>query len=246
MTNVSAVTIAAQDGPWAQVRTGTVATANANSAVVVVGGTSFSASFISPYSPQPGHLVSVIRQDATWIILGRIAGTGENAIANGSFEDDLDGDAPSGWTQYDIVGASDVAVVTSPLAVTGTKVLSVLPPTLAVAESYVYSSPVPVGVGSSWTLSAYAGATVGDNDPVPVDAALFALWFANSTDLYPTTSSPDTSVAAVTDVPVAPPMTPLSGTVTAPVSGFMRLALRSTVQDTTGLVWDFAVVRESS
>lgn len=245
MVNSTAQVIAAEGGPWAQVRTGTIASANDNSAIIVVGGTSFTASFISPYEPAPGELVAVIRQDASWIILGRIAGSGANEILNGSFEDSPDGTFPTDWEQYDITNASTFAVDSIDDAVDGTNVATVFTAS-ATAESYLYSSPVSVLVGDSLSLSAYVGAMLGDNPYVNVDAALYALWFANSTDLYPTTSSADTLIDSVTSVPVLPPFTPLSGTVVAPVSGFMRLALRSTVADTTGLAWDFAIVRAAA
>lgn len=241
--NQNAQLIAAEGGPWAQVRTGTISSANENSASIVVGGTAFLASFISPYQPSPGELVAVIRQDSSWIILGRIAGSGANEILNGSFEDSPDGSFPDNWNQYDITGASNAVVTTSDLAVEGTNVLAVNTVTVAAAESYLYSSPVQVTAGDQLSVSVYVGATLGANLYVSVNAGLYALWFANTTDLYPTTSSADTAVDTITDVPVAPPMTPLSGTVTAPATGFMRLALRSTVADTTGLAWDFAVVR---
>ena len=243
-TNSSAEVVAAQDGPWAQVRTGTISTANEQSANVIVGGTSFVASFISPYVPQPGELVAIIRQDASWIILGKIAGSGANEILNGSFQLDADGAFPSSWNLYDITSVSTATVLESANAVDGTKILQVLTDS-ASAESYVYSSPVPVFIGDQFTLSVYVGATLGNNAYTTVNAGLYALWFANETNLYPTTSSADTLVDAVTDVPVLPPFTPLSGTVVAPVNGFMRLALRSTVADTTGLAWDFAIVRPS-
>jgi len=242
MVNSTAQVIAAEGGPWAQVRTGTISSANDNSAVIVVGGTSFTASFISPYQPLPGELVAVIRQDASWIILGRIAGSGANEILNGSFEDSPDGSFPANWEQYDITNATTFVVQSTPDAVDGANVVTAFTAS-ATAQSYLYSSPVPVLVGDQLSVSVYVGAVLGDNPYVQVDAALYALWFANSTDLYPTTSSADTLVDSVTSVPVAPPYTPLSGTVTAPVSGFMRLALRSTVADTTGLAWDFAIVR---
>lgn len=241
-TNSTAEILAATSGPWAQVRTGTIATANENSAVIIVGGTSFTASFISPYVPAPGELVAVIRQDASWLILGRIAGSGANLILNGSFEDDPNGAFPSNWIQYDLVGLSAVFVRESPNAVDGDNVLQVNTDS-ASAESYVYSSPVAVEAGDSFSLSVYVGAVLGDNAYTAVDAALYALWFALDTDLYPTTSSADTLVDSVAGVPIAPPFTPLSGTVVAPVTGFLRLALRSTVADTTGLQFDFAIVR---
>lgn len=242
-TNQTAQVIAASSGPWSQLRTGTISEATLNSATVVVGGTSFQASFLSPYVPLPGHLVAVLRQDATWLILGRIAGSGANEIDEGSFEGSVNGGAPVGWIQFDITSTSTAVVTVSPLAVDGTKVLTVSGSGVA-SDCYVYSSPVPVTAGQKFNLSVYAGAVQGPNVPASVTASLYALWFANETDLYPTTSSADTLVSQVVNVATAPPMTPLSGTVTAPVSGAMRLALRSATASSTSIAWDFAVVRE--
>lgn len=252
MTNVTTQVVNSSDGPYSQVRTGTVAAASLGSATVVVGGTSFEASYVLPFGvtpspasiPQVGDLVSVVRQDASWQILGRIAGAGPNLIANGSFEASPVASFPTGWTLYNISSTSS-ATVTDAVSVDSGQSALVLANTAASAESYLYSSPVPVTTGDVLTLSAYAGAVFGSETPVPVNAGLYALWFATETDLYPTTSSADSLIASATAVPQAPPFTALSGTVTAPVSGYMRLALRSTVADTTGLAWDFAIVRRN-
>lgn len=252
MTNTSTQEIAANGGPWAQVRTGTIAAATLGSATVVVGGTSFEASYVLPFGvdpataslPQVGDLVSVVRQDASWQILGRIAGAGPNLISNGSFEEGAPSSFPEDWTLYNITSTS-TATVTDAVAVDGGRSALVLAASAVTAESYLYSSPVAVLAGDVMSLSAYAGAWFGADTPVAVNAGLYALWFANSTDLYPTTSSADSLIASATAVPQAPPFTALSGTVTAPVAGFMRLALRSTVAGTTGLTWDFAVVRRN-
>lgn len=244
MPNSTTQLIAASSGPYAQVRTGTVASATAGSAVVVVGGSSFPASFISPYQPAAGDLVAVIRQDASWMILGRVAGAGDNLAVNGSFEQSAPGTTPSGWTLYEITSSS-TAVVTDSVSVDGGQSALVTATTATTATSYLYSEPIPVTAGDSLTLAAYAGASLGANAPVSVDAALYALWFAAPTDLYPSTSSADTLVASGTDIVPAPPWTALSGTVTAPVTGWMRVGLRSTVQDTTGVVWDFVTARRN-
>ncbi|MEW2127116.1 hypothetical protein AB0891_25690 [Streptomyces sp. NPDC007259] len=244
MTNPTPQVLAASSGPWAQVRTGTVASATAGSAVVVVGGTSFPASFISPYQPAAGDLVSVIRQDSSWQILGRIAGAGDNLVSNGSFEDSGVGTSPVGWILYD-VSSSSTASVTDAVAVDGGQSALVTATTATVAQSLLYSQPIPVSTGDVMTIAAYAGASFGDNPPVAVDAALYALWFANSTDTYPTTAAADTLIATASDIAQAPPFTPLSGTATAPLDGWMRVALRSTVQDTTGVVWDFVTARRN-
>lgn len=252
MVNNTTQQIAANSGPYTQIRTGTVAAASLGAATVVVGGTSFEASYVLPFGvtpspasiPQAGDLVSIVRQDASWQILGRIAGAGPNLILNGSFEQPGVGSFPDDWILYNISSTSS-ATTTNAVAVDGGTSALVLANSASTAQSYLYSSPVPVQAGDVMTLSAYAGASFGGGTPVAVNAGLYALWFANATNLYPTTSSADSLIAAATSVSQAPPFTPLSGTVTAPVTGWMRLALRSTVADTTGLLWDFAVVRRN-
>lgn len=244
-TNDTAQLLAAQGGPWAQVRTGTVADANSGSATIVVGGTSFQASFISPYVPSSGDLVAVVRQDSSWIILGRIAGQGQNLVVNNSFESTPLGAFPDNWFLANLAGTSSNAFTVSTPVVEGSRSLSVVSATGIAAQSYVYSSPIAVTAGDIITLSAYAGADANGTTPVAVDAALFALWFANSTDLYPTTSSADSSIASAVNIPLAPPFTSLSGSVTAPVTGFVRLALRSAVNGSTSVVWDFSTLRRN-
>ncbi len=107
---------------------------------------------------------------------------------------------------------------------------------------YLYSSPIAVNSGEVWSLSAFVGGDYGGGAQT-ADAALVALWFANATNLYPTTSSADSVVTTYVDVPQYPPFQALSGNVTAPVSGFMRLALRSTLAAGQALVWDNAIAR---
>jgi len=252
MVNQTTQQIAASSGPTAQIRTGTIAASSLGSATVVVGGTAFQASYVLPFGvtpspaslPQVGDLVSIVRQDSSWQILGRIAGAGENLILNGSFEATAPGTFPQDWILYNITSTSS-ATVTDEVAVDGGNSALVLANSAATAESFLYSSPVSVAVGDVLTLSVYAGASYGENAPVAVNAALYALWFATDTAVYPTTSSADSLIASATNVAQAPPFTPLSGTVTSPVAGWARLALRSTVADTTGMAWDFAIMRRN-
>jgi len=74
---------------------------------------------------------------------------------------------------------------------------------------------------------------------------LVALWFANATNLYPTTSAVDTVISSANDIAQGPPYTTLGGPVTAPVTGFMRIALRSTTQDSQAVRWDLVIVRNA-
>lgn len=250
MTNQSGMILAAQDGPWAQIRTGVIANAAGSVATVVVGAAAFEASVLVPFgttdpaaaTPLPGTLVAVARQDSSWIVLGQILGASGNLILNPQFEDSPAGDPPVNWTLYNVLGVSDGEVITDPGAVAGANVLSVTT-TSAAATSIVYSSPVVVEAGETLQLSAFVSALYEDGIAETANSDLLALWFANETDAYPTTSSADTVVSSVTNVLAQPVWSAMSGQVTAPVSGFMRLGLRSAITPGQTLLYDFASVR---
>ncbi len=251
MTNLSSVTLAAKDGPWAQIRTGTIVSASGATAVVLVGATSFEASVLVPFgtadptaaTPLPGTLVAVARQDSSWIVLGQILGASGNLILNGSFEDSPAGEPPVDWILYEIANTSAVVVTTDTTPVAGSNVAAVSTVSAVAATSFLYSSPVQVAAGETMQLSAFVGAQYDETVAETADSALYALWFANDTNLYPTTSSADTLVASVTDVVPSPPWSPMSGQVVAPVTGFMRLGLRSSITEGQTLLYDFASVR---
>ena len=250
MTYSSAVTLAAQDGPWAQIRTGTVVEASGTSVVVLIGAASFEASVVVPFGisnpsaavPPVGTLVAVGRQDSSWTVFGSVLGASGNLILNGSFEGSPAGSFPQDWTLYDVSGAANpvVAAITSPVA--GAQVLTVTAIT-APSTSLVYSSPVEVVAGERYQLSVFVGAAYEPDTPQTADAVLLALWFDDAVTLYPTTTDPNTTIATALDVIPSPPWTPLSGSVVAPVTGVLRLALQSTVAVDQTLLWDFATVR---
>lgn len=250
MSSRTAAMLAAQDGPWAQLRTGTVAQASGGTAIVVVGATSFEASVIVPFGvtdpgsavPSVGALVMVGRQDSSWAVLGQVLGASGNLIVNGSFEDTIPGTFPDPWTLYQLTGTSGAVVVNDVTPVAGANAVAIESAS-ASATSYLYSNPIPVTAGDTVQFSAFVGGVYDDAATPTADASLYALWFANDTDLYPTTSSPDTLLDSVTDVPAAPPWTPMSGSVIAPVSGYVRAALFSSLTSDQVLVWDFAVAR---
>lgn len=238
--------VAAENGPFAQLRTGVVSSATANQIIVNVGGSSIPASWVAPFgvtNPVPpvlGDLVVVVRQDASWTVLGRVAGAGSNKVVNPSFEISTANDFPDGWFVHDITGGSSVSVVEFPGAPDGFNIVTVTTDS-ASASHYLYSSPIAVATGEQWALSAYVG---GDGASLTADAALFALWFANPTNLYPTTSAADTSVATLSNVPQSPPFQTLSGVVTVPAATtHMRVAARSTITPDSPLRWDLLLAR---
>lgn len=236
------------EGPFTQSRIGTVVTATPNSMTVDVGGTAMDVAFIAPFvagavtPPAVGSVVQLIRQDSSWVAVGRVIGAGSNSVLNPSFEGSLPSSFPSKWFASDISGLSTVQVVDIVGAPDGDFAAKVY--SGAAADHYLYSSPIPVTAGDVWSLSASVGGDYGGNFET-ADAKIDAMWFANSTDLFPTVSSPSITVDTEVDVPQYPPFRSMFGNVTAPVSGFMRVGLRSTLNADQALVWDRVIGRRA-
>ena len=245
MTNPIPSVIAARGGPYAQMRTGVVVSFSTAQATVSVGGSTFVASYLKGVTFAAGDLVACLQQGGSWLVLGALAGVGTNllAAANPSFELSIPGSFPSLWFQADLSGVSTITVIDSPSAPAGSQVVRVTGPA-AGTQSYLYSQPIQVTSGDQFAVTAYAGGDYQPSDIQGADAALVGLWFANDTNLYPTTSAVDTVITTATDIVQSPPFTTLGGTVTAPVTGFMRIALRSTVQDSQAVHWDSVIVRK--
>lgn len=244
MSNVTAAAIAAEGGPYAQMRTGTVTSFTTNQALVSVGGATFAASYLEGTTLAAGDLVACLHQRGSWLVLGVLAGVGANLLAAGnpSFELSAPGSFPSLWFQANLSGVSVINTIADPSAPAGTQVAEVTGPAVG-TQSYLYSQPIMVTSGEIFSVSAYAGGDYQPSDTLGADAALAALWFANATNLYPTTSSPDIVISTANNLVQAPPYTTLGGNVTAPVTGFMRIALRSTTEASQAVRWDQVIVR---
>lgn len=241
--------LAAQGGPWAQLRTGTVARATGGTALVVVGAAAFEAAIIVPFGvtdpgafvPAEGALVLVGQQESSWAVLGQVLGASGNLIINGSFEETIPGSFPDPWTLYSVSGSASVSVVSDVTPVAGSN--SALVESSDASVSLLYSNPIAVTAGNTVQFSAFATGVYDEGAAHTADAALLALWFSDDANLYPTTSSPDTLLDSAADIPSTPVWTPLSGSVTAPVTGYVRCALRSTLTGDQAMAWEFAVGR---
>lgn len=239
MPNTTAQTIASRGGPYAQIRTGEVTAASPNGVSVNVSGTTITAGFDKRNPVQTGELVVLLQQGGTWLVLYALAGAGSNQIINPSFTAGLDN-----WTAYDVSGTTiNAQVGPVPGGPDGDWYATAFTEG-ATATGLLYSDPIGVTAGDVYSVSAYVWGDYTADAVQDADAALLALWFANTTNLYPTTSSANTTIASITDVPSAPPFSTLSGTVTAPVTGFMRIGLQSAISSTGSLNWDLIVARE--
>lgn len=225
-------------------RVGLVATVTSTSLTLLIGDSPVPSAYIDSYAPQIGDLVAVLWQDSTLVTIGRLAGAGENLVVNPSFEDGGEnGGTPPSWFLAQLSGTATASTVDTGAAVSGTLELAVSSGAGA-SNTYVYSQPIPVTPGEQWALSGYTSAAYPSGAPT-ADAGLVALWFANDTNLYPTTAAADTVVATATDVGPLPTHASVSGTVTVPgAAAFMRVATRSTTAaaDIT-MYWDLITCR---
>lgn len=236
-------------GALTESRIGTVVLATPNSLLVDVGGTVMNVAFDLPFTatavspPAAGTVVHLIRQDSTWVAVGRIIGSGSNPVVNPSFESGPVGAQPAGWFTADVSGVSTAIVQDIEGAPDGDLAARVFSAQASV--HYLYSSPIPVNTGDTWSLGAFVGGDYAGGAQT-ADAVLDAMWFANATDLFPTVSVATTTVSTYVDVPQYPPFRTLFGNVTVPGAGttFMRVALRSTLAAGQALVWDNVTARK--
>lgn len=210
--------------------------------------TQIRAAYVRQSEPAVGDLVTVLRQGASWFIVGTSSGSGGNSVENPSFElfdDDLD---PTGWTLYAISGSPSMTSLYAPeIAVEGERILEVSPLAGGTSSNFVYSRPIAVATGQVWELSAYVNAHYPDQNPNTLDVALWGLWFANATDLYPTTAAADTQADTAPNIAQTDLMQILRGNVTVPAGpAFMRVGLRSAIQAYTASRWDWVTARRIS
>jgi hypothetical protein len=233
--------------PECEVMTGTVTLVNANLLTVLVRGTSIQAAYVGSTAPALGTLVAVLRMDSTWLVLGPLGGVGPQQVLNPSFEADGEtASTPSSWFVANLAGSGAARATDTGYAVDGSFELAVMAGA-ATQDTYVYSSPIAVAPGQVWSVSGFASATYPPATAFLADAALYGLWFANSTNLYPTTSAADTLIAQVNDLQPQPTHVSVAGTVTVPAAtSFMRVATRSMSVAGVVMFWDAVFARRVS
>lgn len=231
---------------FSEMRTGIVISVNPFFVIVDVGGTQIDAAYVAESRPVEGVMVCVMRQGASWFVLGTSSATGGNAILNGSFEELAADGLPAFWNYYNVTNTANWSATSDPLAVgDGDTVLEVVPLTSATSTSIVYSSPVDVAPGQTVELSVYVNGYYPAQNINTSGAQLRALWFTDAATLYPTTSAADTLIdSAPSIVQSETLMVSLSGTAVVPAAtNVVRLGLRSVVADGAGLHWDYATLR---
>lgn len=224
--------------------TGTVVAVSSTTLTILARGISFPAAYLESYAnPVVGDLVKFSRQDASWVVDGKLAGVGTNQVFNFGFEQGAPATIPDGWILYSIAGAATAVGSVTGYAPEGVRELSVAAGGAA-QDTYVYSQPISVVTGQQWAISALASANYPPATTPSATAQLYALWFANDTNLYPTTSAADTLVAQALNVGPDAAHSSVSGTVTVPAAtSYLRVATRSVSAASIGVLWDAVIAR---
>lgn len=234
---------------YSTTRTGTVVVVDPMKVTVDVGTTVIRAAYTRQAEPEVGDVVAVLRQGASWFVLGTTSVSGGNAVQNPSFEEIDEDGRPVGWTLYNITNTSVYSSVYAPEeAPEGEYVLEVMPTPGVNGTSFVYSLPIAVVPGQVWELGAHvngyypSGTNADTSDP-----SLQALWFANATDLYPATSDANDVAASVANITMEDTMQVMRGQVTVPAGGvFMRVAMGLGALAGAGAHFDFVTARQVS
>lgn len=235
-------------GRFSRLRTGTVTLVDPFYVTVTVGDTVIRAAYVRQSEPEIGDVVGVVRQGASWLVVGTSSVSGGNSVLNPSFEESGTGGVPPEWTLYDVTDVSISTDTEDPKAVDGTRILQVAPANALTAVSFTYSNPIAVAQSQVWELSAYTWAEYAPGAAGEIsDPGLFALWFGDAVTLYPTTVAADTTVASITNLAESETPSVLRGNATVPAGAvFMRVALRSVLTPFSVLQWDLATARRIS
>lgn len=232
---------------FSELRTGTVIAVDAMKATVDVGTTTIRAAYIRQSEPSVGDVVAVMRQGASWSVMGTSSVSGGNAVANPSFEEINSSGQPTGWTLYNITNTSVYSSIYAPEeAPEGEYVLEIMPAGGGSGTAYVYSSPIAVAEGDTWEFSAHVNghypSTTNENT---TDVSIQLLWFADATDLYPTTSAANTTVDTIANITEEDVMQVMRGQATVPVGAvFMRVAMGQGALAGAGAHFDFVTARK--
>lgn len=183
-----------------QIRLGQVVSYNASAiSVRLSGGDVQRFAYLRTYEPILGETVAVARQGSGWIVMGGLAAMPpDNPVLNPSFESDPDGTTPpSNWGIYQAGAFSptvDVQGSTGLVYADGARAVEVRNTTSAFSGiTYIYSAPIPVQPGQRWSASALFSSDVGSTGAAePADVSVLLTWYANATDVYPTTAATDT------------------------------------------------------
>ena len=245
--------------PPTYMRTGRVIELLGASQVVVDlgGGQQVDMPALTQYEPILGDVVQIAQTGAVQFVLGRTAPiSGDNALANPSFELDNAGTTPpSHWAKVIASGTFGDADPTVDTAsgwgsVTGTKWCELNSLLAGHAVIHTVSEAIPVQPGELWTAAGYSVNISSDTDGGTSEIALS--WYGDATSMYPTTAAADSDIATISfPVQGMPTWTLLreiagQGKVVPVGVRYMRVVLTSFIRGGVGssAYWDAIICRK--
>lgn len=186
-----------------QIRTGMVVDYSETAiSVRFAGGDVADFPYVRNYNPIIGEQVILAANGSAWIVIDGLAGMppfglptadvpSANPVTNGGFEGG--GGSVTGWGKVDFAGATTLAVAFADPPIEGVACGEVSSATVNV-NTVVYSGAIPVGVGQRWSADCYLR-TGAPSSGSSVIASLMLTWYANDTNVYPTTVASDTVVS---------------------------------------------------
>jgi hypothetical protein len=266
-TNLTDALISAKQIP-AILRTGIVTDWSPTFVQVNVAGAEIQAAYLDWYQPPiVGDLVALIRQDSTWLVLGRYAGAGANLVLNPSFEDSIPtataapGTVPVNWgTFVTITGAvatpASINVVSDADAPQAGQAVDMDPHSPGgTLDVVLTSSAISVTPGEMFFLSAYVAnnnfiAPTGSFTTPPTAVQLMACWFTTDVETFPSGTQTDkyTMVQRIPNLREKPPYTYIRGGVKVPSTAtIMRIGLRAEfpANAVSTIRWDYVTARRA-
>lgn len=239
----------------ARLRTGRVTELLGSSQVVVDigGGELVDMPCLTQYEPILGDVVQIMQQGSVQVVLGRTSPlSGDNVLANPSFEIDSAGSPPSNWTSVITGAAANVKTDTASGwgSITGTKWLEINQTGAGDSVVHVVSDPIPVVADELWTAAGWAM-----NSSLTFDGGftgIYLSWYVDAATMYPSTAVADTVLQTVIFPPGGTPSWVLlrqlagKGAVVPFGATYMRVVLATNLSDDLGAsaYWDGIVCRK--
>lgn len=196
MTGNLAGAIAGQGDSGASLRTGTVVGITGTALTVDIGGgETTDMPYLDGYLPVLGDRVAVLQQGAVCLVIGSPAGMPDtNMVANPSFELDLAGAFPAGWSAYAnpdpaYPGTASIIVEvgTGWGAKDGRQWLRIKHEASGNANIVMSSDPIAVSPGERWAAVAWTIFSAQGGLGIDTPAMAVSLGFlADPTGAYPT------------------------------------------------------------
>lgn len=193
--------------------------------------------YLRSYLPILGEQVLLAANGSAWTVIDGLAGMPpENPVVNPGFE--ASGSVATGWSKTDLAGATTLGVAFADPPAEGVNAGEVSSVALNV-DTVLQSNAIQVQSGDHWSADCLCRVGAGGN-PGSVIMILMLTWYANATNLYPTTAAAD-SIISIQELPTPQNVWSLmrmfpgsnGGFVVPAAASHMRVAIRCQGNDVT-------------